>query len=328
MAANAALHKDAAAASASTAYDPFAEDARPGPSAVGNSLEVLIQIIAKKSSSKPVGNAANGRAPSNGSSRTSSSSRQRKPSPPALGRKEKAIQKLQRASKNSAADSVFSVQALVEAHEGSPRHSPRPTPPRQPVPVSKVPPKAVVKKGGLKRNVDVSGLRKLCPDRDSRDQRTIDEIQRDIRARRATSGTSTPREAEAAPPRKLPREMPREPPGRVRQRRPVSSSDSESDLSDTPPPRKRPRDRSPPFKEPDRATVSALIQGMFNRGRAPRNYTADSDDSDMEAGLDDVLQEEKRAAAIARREDQEAERELAAARAAKDKLRREREKNR
>lgn len=146
----------------------------------------------------------------------------------------------------------------------------------------------------MKKSIDVTGLRKLCPDRDTRDRRTIDEIQRDIRARNANGQTT-------------------------RDRRYESSSDS-----DSPPPRKKTRGSPPLSGEPDRATVSAMIQGIFGRGRAARTYDDDSDVSDMEAGLDDVLREERRAAAIARREDEEAEREEAAHRAAKEKARRER----
>jgi protein SPT2 len=55
-------------------------------------------------------------------------------------------------------------------------------------------------------------------------------------------------------------------------------------------------------------------------------YSDDEDGDDMEAGLDDVEAEERRAAAIARREDEAAEREERERRERKEKLKREKEK--
>jgi hypothetical protein len=66
---------------------------------------------------------------------------------------------------------------------------------------------------------------------------------------------------------------------------------------------------------------------MFRRpGAAPKRYddVYSDEDSDMEAGLDDVEMEERRTAAIARREDMLAEQEEKAKRAAKEKAKRER----
>lgn len=66
-----------------------------------------------------------------------------------------------------------------------------------------------------------------------------------------------------------------------------------------------------------------MIQGMFSRGRGPRRYEDDfSDGSDMEAGLSDIDSEEKRAAKIARLEDEKEERAEAERRAAKERARR------
>lgn len=266
-----------------------------------------------------------------------------------MGRKEKAAAKLVRASKNSVEDSLFSVRALVDQREGggsrpgsgtvSPRPPPR-APPRAGVTKPGVPPKKTMAQ--MKKGVDVGSLRKLCPDRDSRDRRSIDEIQRDIRMRKAAaaggSGTSTPRGGDRGAARpgdrdrdrdrdrgRDPRDADRRDSFRDRDRfrdkerdRRRRSPSSEYDS----PPRKRRRDS---FDEPSRGAVSAMIQEMFGRGRAPRRYDDDSG-SDMEAGLSDVEMEEKRALKIARREDELAEKEENARREAKERARRERER--
>jgi protein SPT2 len=62
---------------------------------------------------------------------------------------------------------------------------------------------------------------------------------------------------------------------------------------------------------------------MFRRpDRGPVREYDDDSGSDMEAGLSDVEMEEKRALKIARREDEEAEREENARREAKEKMKR------
>lgn len=262
---------------------------------------------------------------------------------PMLNRKEKAALKLARQSK---ADSMFSVQSLVDKAEGTSSRSvsPRRPPPRPSVSSalkkSTTPAMAAKASGGkgiagMKKSLDVSGLRKLCPDRASRDRRTVDEIQRDIRARKgvqsgaASAASSKPSSAgplrdsrDKERDRSRDRRSPPRSVGKVRRRSP-SRSDSDSDAST--PPRKRHALGGPDFDgdaPSSRAAVSALIQGMFNRGRSKRQYHDESDGSDMEAGLSDIDSEEKRAAKIARREDQEEERLEAERRAAKERAKR------
>lgn len=210
----------------------------------------------------------------------------------------------------------------------------------------------------MKKSVNVGELRALCPDRNSRDRRTLDEIQRDIKLRNAKpgstgSGASTPRDRERDRDRdrdRIPASRPagrpsdrdvRDPRDRIadrereRRRRQPSSSDSDSDSDDSRrgPPRKRNRGGSSgdsQFGEPSRSAVSAMIQDMFNRGRAHAHRPAPRDDydsgSDMEAGLSDVEAEEKRALAIARREDLEAEKEENMRKEAKERAKRDRER--
>lgn len=81
-------------------------------------------------------------------------------------------------------------------------------------------------------------------------------------------------------------------------------------------------------EEPSRDAVSAMIQSMFNRGRAPRHYDDDYDSDDMEAGLDDVEAEERRALRLAKLEDQKEEQLEAQRRAEKERRARERERER
>lgn len=268
---------------------------------------------------------------------------------PAMGRKEKAALKLARESKT---DSMFSVQSLVDMAEGT---SSRSVSPRRPPPPRPVPPSGLKKsttsamaakagaKGlsGMKKGLDVSGLRKLCPDRDHRDRRSIDEIQRDIRLRKgiqsgpagiqsgpASASSSKPPSTGAAKDRgrdirdrrSPPRRSPPRSAGKARRRSP-STSDSDSDAST--PPRKKRAFGGPDFDgdaPSSRAAVSAMIRGMFNRGRSQRTYDDYSDEgSDMEAGLSDIDSEEKRAAKIARLEDAKEERAEAERRAAKER---------
>ena len=83
---------------------------------------------------------------------------------------------------------------------------------------------------------------------------------------------------------------------------------------------------SPQSSYPNKGAISAEIQNLFRRpGAAPRRFEDDSDDSDMEAGLDDQEEEDQRATRIARREDAEAEREEAERKAMKERLKRQRE---
>lgn len=298
---------------------------------------------------------ASGSRPSNGVKKEGSAPRKISELP-AMGRKEKAAMKLAREAKS---DSMFSVQSLVDMAEGTTSSrsvSPRRPPPPRAMPLKKQATTAMAAKSGakgisgMKKGLDVTGLRKLCPDRDTRDNRTVDEVQRDIRLRKglvdpavsrsgpASASSSRPpsaglprdrdrdisrgsdrdRDRKALPARRSP---PRHAgPGKARRRSP-SISDSDSDAST--PPRKRRVLGGPDFNgdaPASRAAVSAMIQGMFSRDGAPRRYDDDySDGSDMEAGLSDIDSEEKRAAKLARREDLEEERKEAERRAAKER---------
>jgi protein SPT2 len=194
-------------------------------------------------------------------------------------------------------------------------------------------------KGQIKAGFKAEPMRKLCPDRNTRDKRSIDEIQRDIRAAKkvkepefsaSKNGSSTPptpaRKPKPKPPplpssaRPAPTAAAIAAPRRQRSPSEASTSSYESDR-----PRKRRRDDDD-REMMERASVSAQIQAMFRRpGAAPRRYDEYSDDdSDMEAGLDDVEEEDRRAAAIARREDRLAEEEEKARKMAKEKAKRER----
>ncbi|TXT03836.1 hypothetical protein VHUM_04357 [Vanrija humicola] len=294
------------------------------------------QVVAK-----PV-KSASGTKPANGASRATGASSSKAGS--ALGRKEKAALKLARAAsktKASAADSLFSVRAMVEQRDGS--RSPGSASPRYPAPPNRGPPsklpatgagraattpaKKAVGIAGMKKTVDVSSLRKLCPDRDSRDRRTLDEIQRDLKGARKPPAAAPPASKPGAPRRDSAPAAGRAGDTRRRPRSP-STSDYDSEDSDRAP-RKRGRGSPPPNGEPSRSAVSAMIQSMFSRGRPTRTYHDDYESDDMEAGLSDVEAEERRALRIARYEDDQAEKEEAAHKAAKEaRMRNERERER
>lgn len=178
----------------------------------------------------------------------------------------------------------------------------------------------------MKKAVDVGSLRKLCPDRDQRDRRTLDEIQRDLKGARKP-GAIPPPASKAGAPRRDSASAGRAGDARRRPRSP-STSEEDSDDSDRAP---RKRGRGSPLNdgEPSRQAVSAMIQSMFNRGRPTRTYHDDYESDDMEAGLSDVEEEERRALRIARYEDDKAEKEEAAHKAAKEaRLKKERERER
>lgn len=193
-------------------------------------------------------------------------------------------------------------------------------------------------KGQIKAGFKAEPMRKLCPDRDSRDKRSIDEIQRDIRAAKKAKESEVPKakNGSTTPPTPARKPKPKPPPlpSSARpapsaavmpaSRRQRSSSEMSASSFESDRPRKRRREDEREMKE--RASVSAQIQAMFRRpGAAQRRYDDYSDDdSDMEAGLDDVEEEDRRAAAIARREDRLAEEEEKARRLAKEKAKRDR----
>ncbi|KAL1405421.1 hypothetical protein Q8F55_009052 [Vanrija albida] len=345
MKANEALHRSGQGdnGSGSNGYDPFAEVKRTEPVRVA-AKPVKAAASGTKSAnggSRVTGASSSSKAGASGASKTTRNADGRKSSPPALGRKEKAALKLARASKSkaSAADSIFSVRALVDQRDGSRSPgfaSPRPPPPNR-APPSKLPPGGAARAAttpakkpmgiaGMKKSVDVSSLRKLCPDRDSRDRRTIDEIQRDLKAKGKPSAPPTSASRPGAPRRDSAST------GRAgdARRRPRSPSTSEDDSDDSDrAPRKRGRGSPPPNGEPSRQAVSAMIQSMFNRGRPARTYNDDYESDDMEAGLSDVEAEEHRALRIARYEDDQAEKEEEARKTAKAaRLKKERERER
>jgi protein SPT2 len=215
-------------------------------------------------------------------------------------------------------------------------------------------------KNGMSNGKDE--LRALCPDRDTRDRRTIDEIQRDIvnarpvdlskihtqvdrerhGKRNTASGsrssspvkgiikpskTKPPPIPSSARPIKSPHNLP--PSAKPRRARSPSSSSTTSSRSQSSIPNPRKRSKYPP-DEPSQYEISKQIQDMFRRPDRPPPgrvvYSDEESDGDMEAGLSDVEAEERRAAVLARREDERAEKEEREHRERKERLRREREK--
>ena len=93
----------------------------------------------------------------------------------------------------------------------------------------------------------------------------------------------------------------------------------------------RDRGRSP---TPTENNYSSVIQSIFRRGPPPpsrgREVYSDEDDfsDDMEAGLDDIEEEDRRASRIGRREDDIAEREEKERKERKERMKRERERER
>jgi protein SPT2 len=177
-------------------------------------------------------------------------------------------------------------------------------------------------KGQMKAGSD--DMRALCPDRGQRDNRTIDQIQRDIKARKAIGPSKTTNGAKQKSPDKESSTINRSH-SRPMKRPPSptpSTSSSSSSASDVP--RKRPKPND------EKTRVSAMIQELFRRPDRPPPRRVYSDEesgsgSDMEAGLSDVEEEEQRALRVARREDELAEREERERKARKEKLRKERE---
>ncbi|WVQ67734.1 uncharacterized protein L199_005939 [Kwoniella botswanensis] len=324
-------------------------------------------------------------------------------SPPPLGRKERAAKAFAQSAKKSAGDSLFSIRSLVESRDQphSPSGGSGGIPINRTYSAgnlgsgsgssssykgsSSIAVHGIGMSNGLKRDPNqsrqipgklpkstreqlnsqakIDGLRKLCPDRATRDRRTIEEIQRDIKAKKGGSGSVSPlpplpssagKGKERSPIKINPTSstsLPKshisnsnKPPAkeisRPPKRRPSpSSSDSDSDSSsDSSPPRKKfdpysRRSRSPPVRLNEHSShldIRDEIQKLFRRPGASNRPTyrdeySDSG-SDMEAGLSDVEEEERRTARIARREDELAEREEREHRLAKLKRKKEIEK--
>lgn len=344
-------HQQAATAGRSEGrmdYNPFAEDERrPATTTDGSS-----KLAASAVKSKP-------RRPSNvraesprpGPSKPSLSTAKDRASPPPLGRKEKAVKAfMQSAKKPSAAESIFSIRALVDARNGRSSSSPSASAfstPRMALPSKQRP----STKHQMKMQASAEGLRKLCPDRMTRDRRTIDQIHKDIKARKGGDEVPAKRLRSVSPHKQLspgkmrvkPKLQPipttARPAGPIRpngasrpfpsNRRHASSSPSTSSSSVSPPPRnKRPRNFSPALNVSNQAVISAEIQALFRRPGlpGPRTYAHSEGSSDMEAGMSDVEAEERRTARIARREDEEAEREEMKRKLAKEMAKKDRMK--
>ena len=268
-----------------------------------------------------------------------------------MGRKEKAARAFaQQAMKTAKKDNPFSVRSLVEGRDGgTTTHQPAKMPAISSLTGKKQGSMAwTAKHGGkvmsgsvkdqMKQSMKGEELRRLCPDRDTRDLRSIDEIHSAIKSRNLPApvpslpaGRIRPKQPPiltSARPISVSAGSSSKPQAARRNRSPSSSSTSSYESER---PRKRLRDE-PNLGEMSQAAVSAQIQAMFRRpGGAPRRYVdeySDDGSSDMEAGIDDVEQEERRTAAIARREDEIAEREEKERRLAKERAKKEKVKGR
>lgn len=202
-------------------YDPFAEDERrpasasvAGPSKLSSATGKL-SGRARSSNGHGHGNGnghGNGAKASQGprepSKERTRNRENRGGSPPALGRKEKAAKAFaQKAKRGGAADSVFSVRALVESREGRGDSSPAHvtpgsmSPARMPVSHAHAHANGTgggggARKTGSRKKEIVGNLLKLCPERETRDRRTIDEIHRDIKVRKGILPDTVDRERE------------------------------------------------------------------------------------------------------------------------------------
>ncbi|ODN79828.1 hypothetical protein L202_03722 [Cryptococcus amylolentus CBS 6039] len=326
---NESLTKKPDSKAAHVEYDPFAEDVKR-PVSTPAYKPTVKTAAAKAASVKPGSASAPSRnTPSKaGPSKSGASGKSSKSSSPSFAtetRKERAARLFAQNARKSAGDSLFNIRALVESRE--PVHLP-PIPKtgasKPPKAQGRVSGKGRVPGGSLKTRTgaEPDELRKLCPDRDTRDRRSVDEVARDLKAKRS--------KAEMVPVKSTARPLGARNPGirsPKRRRRSTSSESTDSDDSIVSPPLKR---RPGSFEEPPRSTISAEIQALFRRpGAAPqRRYDDDFSDasSDMEAGMDDVESEERRAARAARLEDQAAEREEREHRARKEALKKQRMK--
>jgi protein SPT2 len=174
---------------------------------------------------------------------------------------------------------------------------------------------------GKGKEVGHTDLRALCPDRGNRDNRSIDQIQRDIKARKLGPGVKDAKRSRS--PDKASTSKPSRPGvSSSSRRRPSPSPSTSTSSSEDEAPRKKMK------PDDERTKVSAMIQELFRRpgGQGGRKAVySDSESDDMEAGLSDVEEEEARAIRIARREDELAEREERERKARKERLKRERE---
>jgi protein SPT2 len=176
---------------------------------------------------------------------------------------------------------------------------------------------------GKAKEVGHTDLRALCHDRGNRDNRSIDQIQKDIKARKLGAGVKEVKRSRS-PDKSSTSRPPRPGVSSSSRRRPSPSPSTSTSSSEDEAPRKKVK------PDDDRTKVSAMIQELFRRpgtgGQGGRKAVySDSESDDMEAGLSDVEEEEARAIRIARREDELAEREERERKARKERLKRERE---
>ncbi|KAK8864365.1 hypothetical protein IAR55_001612 [Kwoniella newhampshirensis] len=326
-----------------TDYDPFAEDAKPVGVPIAHKATNAKPTAKNISSGVARPTRAAPRTTSSKPAVFRSSSgliTEEKGSPPPLSRKEKAARAFAQQAKKSAGDSLFSVRALVEARESSGASGPSsarisvagPSKSQSSNVSTNITVHGIGMPTGLKRDKSSlvlggvggkgkgstrqqiqrkgaeEGLRKLCPDRSTRDRRTIEEIARDIKAKKdgigssfqiqsredgrmispakgsrplgVTNGAVSMAKSSSLPSTsaKVPlpnRDDPRLTPSSARRRRRSSSSSSSSSStsskSSLPPAKKR--YRSPPVRLTEHssaAAVSAEIQALFRRpGRPP-----------------------------------------------------------
>lgn len=252
-------------------YNPFAEDERRPASASVAGPSKLSSTKGKQSGGARTSNGSghgngngNGVKASKGprdpsKERTRVNREDRGGSPPALGRKEKAAKAFaQKAKRGGVADSVFSVRALVESREARGGSSPAHvapgsmSPARTPVShgyahgyINGSGGGGAARKTGSRKKEIVGDLLKLCPERETRDRRTIDEIHRDIKVRKGILPTNLDRE----------RERPSEGRGDSARTASASASPAKAPATSRPKPAKPPP--IPSTARPSAATTSA-----------------------------------------------------------------------
>jgi protein SPT2 len=269
--------------------------------------------------------------------------KERESSPPLLGRKERAARALAQQLKKQTKGEPFSIRSLVDSDDRGGPSSPAPRSLQPAILYRPAIPKKMVAPG-KKGAAAVNDLRKLAPGRDGWDRRSIDEIARDLKASRGkveapvlvrtkssdgpsglvrTNGNQRPKSTSPGRTTKTKSKPPpipssaRPPPSSLSLKRPRRSSSSSSSTSSPPPRRNR-------LLDPNNiADISSEIQSLFRRpGAAPRYAASDVSSDDMEARMSDVEEEERRAARIAKREDEIAEREERERREKKERLKR------
>ncbi|RXK36409.1 hypothetical protein M231_06311 [Tremella mesenterica] len=157
-------------------YDPFAEDIFI-PSKSAAAFKASIHSKPKSSTTKTPSRLKSESGPQ---PRTKSSKASKEQFDElSLSRKERAARAFLIKAKRSTGDSI---RALVDGMDssGNSIHKPIPT-------TSSSRPKPLPT---TTKKTEIDGLQKLCPDREIRDRRTVDEIHRDIKARKTGSSSS------------------------------------------------------------------------------------------------------------------------------------------